>query len=1012
MVIRRAALQTGAKLTVFQSSAAKSGFASQMQEILSGFKKAGLAPADVAALCEKLPPSSALRSKLEDISLLYGETEAYLASRYITTDDAFNEALGLIPRSFLRGIPVFIQGLDRPGKQLYSLLSAILSAASETTVSLRCDLQHPRDEELFAPDREIYCALMNLAQRLGMTVRELPLTQPGVSRAPALSYLEENLFAVPSPPYAGEADAITLFAATDRVAEAEWLGDQVLEQARRGVRYREMTVVVSDLEAYGGLLQRAFRRRGIPFFLDQKQPLTAHAAVDAVLSALKAACEGFPGGQLLRLAKTGYGGVSEDDTEELELFLLKTGFQGNALKKPFPGDGVPDGAQRARALLMEPLLTLAKGLLEKTVSMKTRALYRYLTDIRLAEQLSDRVNALLKEGRISSMEEHAQVWNTLMSLLSQMDAILGDAAVSKETFLQLFAEGLSGYSLGVIPGTADQVLLGDVARTQSRAVKTLFLVGVNDGLLPKPILDDGLFSDRELKSIAESGAPLWDGARAKAAAQRLDLYTVLSRGLNRLFLSYALSGDAGELSPSPLISSLLRLFPRCTCRNDLTETDALPASSRSGLFALTKQLSAFSEDQSAGPLLPSLVAYYARLPEYAVRVRHMCREARGTRPLEPLKRQQALLLYGRRIPMSASRLEQFGACPFKHFIRYGLHAADKQEYTEKATDLGVFYHACLEAFVRLGLSRRISWSRLTDGDADRMMDEVLPSIIAEHNGGIFLTNQRLKATLFLLIDTVKASARAVAAQLRAGAFTPLGAELRFGEGQPFPPVRLTLPEGQEALLSGVIDRADVAGQGEDRFLRVVDYKTGGREFDFAGILNGLTLQLPLYLAAATEGLEKAGSKPAGLYYMPLKIPALAEEEAGEAALQNAFRLRGLTLSQPSVLRLSDEAMDGPSQVLYGVRAQEENAYKGSICTREELEGLLAAAKKTAEAAFSGMLEGRIDISPVERACTYCDYRSICRFDPMVRGNRVRRYKKIKMEDFFALTGGNGHDLDR
>ena len=190
---------------------------------------------------------------------------------------------------------------------------------------------------------------------------------------------------------------------------------------------------------------------------------------------------------------------------------------------------------------------------------------------------------------------------------------------------------------------------------------------------------------------------------------------------------------------------------------------------------------------------------------------------------------------------------------------------------------------------------------------------------------------------------------------------------------------------------------------------MIDYKLGGRDFDFAGILEGLTLQLPLYLMAASQG-ERT---PAGMYYMPLTVPAVDDAESVAEAARAAFRLNGLTLSDASVVLAGDRALAiGDSTVLAGVRRGEDGAFSGSVCAGGEMAQLLAYARARSEQLFASMLDGHIEADPAERACAYCDYRSVCRFDPMVRGNRVRKYKKSKQAEFFMRIGGGENAVDR
>ena len=406
--------------------------------------------------------------------------------------------------------------------------------------------------------------------------------------------------------------------------------------------------------------------------------------------------------------------------------------------------------------------------------------------------------------------------------------------------------------------------------------------------------------------------------------------------------------------------------------------------------------------------LPALIEWLTRRDSTRALTQRMIEESAANFLPLTIPRETATALYGRSVPMSASRLESFNNCPFQHFVRYGLRAAETREFTERAADLGEFYHAALEAFVCAVNERKIVWKLLGDAQALAILDEALPDVIARHHDGIFLENERMRATLFLLVETLRQSVLAIVNQIRAGSFSPVQTEVRFGHGAPFPPIRLALPDGSEALVGGKIDRVDQAIVGGRELLRIVDYKTGGQDFDFAGVLQGLTLQLPLYLLAAAERAETR----AGLYYMPISQPVVSDaEEDIEGAVAEGFRLKGLTLSDAAVIRASDNALtSGASAVLYKVEQTGETDYSGSVCTPSQMESLLTLARKKSEQTLSRMLSGELAASPAARkkrqeACVYCDYKSVCRFDPKKPGCRVRLLKTIKQDAFFELIGG-------
>ncbi|MEA4870425.1 MAG: PD-(D/E)XK nuclease family protein [Christensenella sp.] len=1012
MVIRRAISLKKESLTLFARAAEGAGFAEEAQGIFRDFKRAGLTPDALDALIVRLPEGAPLTEKLSDLSILFRETERYLAERYLSLDDAANEAMRLLPESFVAGAPVYIDGLDRPNKQVLALIGEMLHICPHLTLTLRVDCLQRADDELFEPEREVLLQLRAVAERAGAAVDEERLCEQTNRADPLMRHIERNLFAYPAEVYHGNAEKLTIFGASSRRAEAESLAEAILTFAReKGVRYREMAVIVSDLEAYAGLIRRSCERRGIPIFLDRKRPLTGHAAIDAVLSAVRYVSSQYPAAELLGFLKSGYCACAEEEIEELDLYLKRTGIRGGALNKPFTRANPSTGAERARAegaALLEPL---AKGLARASVREQVRALYAFLEQLHLQETLQQQAEALRLEGRLPEMQEHAQVWNLLISLLDQLDEILGELKVGRAGFLRLLEEGLSGGSIGVVPGTADQGVVGDAVRTRNRRVRALFVVGANDGLFPRPQQNDGLLDDTEIRELQNLGAPVKKTAAELTAADRLDLYTALSKADEYLYVSYAYGDGGNELSPSPLIDRLTTLCPTCSKKSDIESTDALPDCVPEALTLTAGDLRRFREEGFCPSRLPALIEWLTnRDKTRQLTLRMIAESAAAYLPLT-ISQETAGLLYGKSVPMSASRLESFNSCPFQHFVRYGLRAEDTREFTERAADLGEFYHAVLEAFVNAVNRQAVAWKHLTDAEALAILDQVLSEVIPLHHDGILTENERMKATLFLLIETLRASALAIVGQIRAGSFIPMQTELRFGFGEAFPPIRLLLPDGREALVGGKIDRVDRAVSGGREMIRVVDYKTGGRDFDFAGVLQGLTLQLPLYLMAAAERAETR----AGLYYMPISQPVVSDSADDiEGAVTDAFRLKGLTLGDAAVIRASDNLLEGKSTVLYDVKAAGEENFSGSVCTQTELNALIRIARQKSEQTLEQMLSGDMNASPAARkkrheACEYCDYKSICRFDPKKPGCRIRMLKTIKQDEFFTLIAGGERD---
>ena len=337
--------------------------------------------------------------------------------------------------------------------------------------------------------------------------------------------------------------------------------------------------------------------------------------------------------------------------------------------------------------------------------------------------------------------------------------------------------------------------------------------------------------------------------------------------------------------------------------------------------------------------------------------------------------------------MSASRLEQFARCPFAQYLKYGLRAEERKEATERADNVGTFLHDALDAFVKTAQRDGADLRRITDEQADAILDRILPPLIAEHNDGIFTRNARLKEALVVKLRLIRWCVYSLLRQLRAGRFQVAATEVSFGMGEGLKPVSLVLKDGTRIGVYGKIDRIDRTDDGS--MFRIVDYKTGrSHTFDPTKFRSGETIQLPLYLEAA----KQLGGEAVGMYYMPLTADPPETEDETPTHL-----LSGITASDPDAIAASEPALEKRSTLIRKLALKKDGSCSGDLLTREEIERLKEQALCTAARAADGILDGEADVYPTEKACEYCPYGAVCRFDRQL-GCRTRAVQKVKLED--------------
>lgn len=992
MVLRRAAYRNRSKLSVFSRVYTARGFAESMDEWIGRFKQSCITPEDLSAAVEKLDPDSLLCRKLSDISLLYRDSEAFLKERYLTAQDLLTEVLAVLPEADLGDTYVYVDDLDRPREQVMRLLKGILLYAKQVTMTIRAE-DDPNLSDLFRPETDREQALMAYCAEQGIPFSVRTFETQSAKVDPALRHLERELFSTDPKPFGAPTDAVTVTGFSTQALEAEETADRIAALVREnGLRYSDIAIVASSMETYGPLLRRAFRLRNIPLFFDASRPILGHAATDFVLSSVRAATRSLNVDDLLHVLKSGYADVDAGDVELLENYLLRYGLYGSALFEPLKIGEVPEGAERARSAIVPRLRALHESLLLKTAGEKVRGVYAYLKDVDLRTQLEAEAEALRASGDAQDAQTYAQMWNTLMTLFSQIEAIMGDVPMGLAEFCTLLEEGLSSYRIGVLPGAADQVVLGDLVRTRLSRSRVLFLLGCNEGVFPPARSDDALLNDAELSRMEQTGLSVWGNTALLSAADRLQLYTLLTKATERLFFSYACSGGGSDLVASPIIGTVEALFLKNKTEIRVFGGDALPASEAVGFTALSELLRAYRTEGYVSKRLPALLWQFSRDPDYADATAALLDGRAGTRAQAQIGKALAHRLYGDAPNMSASRLEQFARCPFAQYLKYGLRAEERKEATERADNVGTFLHDALDAFVKTAQSDESDLKTMTNADADAILDRILPPLIARHNDGIFERNVRQREALIVRIRMIRWCVYSVLRQIREGRFSIAATEASFGMGEGLKPVSLVLPDGTRIGVYGKIDRIDKTADGA--MFRVVDYKTGrSHTFDPSKFRSGETIQLPLYLEAA----KQLGGEAVGMYYMPLFADP---PESAEETPMNP--LSGVTASDADAIAASDETLIKQSELIKKLAVKKDGGYTGDLVSREQLNELKEQALRTAADAAQRILNGEADVYPTEDACRYCPFDAVCRFDRQL-GCRKRAVPKLKLDDL--LNGG-------
>ena len=1022
LLMHKAVRQTAAQLSVYRRPSQKASFLQSLLDTVDELNNSAVSPELlVRAGQDRGGPEG---DRLRDLGLLCGAYQALTAQIALDPRDRLTRAAQRLERCpWGEGKDIWVDGFVDFSAPQMKLLRLLLQQGNSLTVTLTCD--HIMEDEdgtgIFSPMRRTAMQLSRMAKQAGKPVT-VEMVDPAFDRRiPELREMEQRLFAheVQEPIPAN--GVVELFRGSNMRAEVEWTAARIRKLVREeGLRYRDIGVVARDYDAYRHLVESIFPRYEVPVFSSGMTDILEKPVLTLVTAALDIVTNGYTYDSVFRYLKTGLTDLSQEDRDLLENYALKWDIRGPRWTQSKGWTWHPRGygyrleeedeknilhLDALRRRVVEPLERWKKNN-NKTGRGQAIALYTYLEDIGLPERLQQRVDELKKRGEPALADEYRQLWEILCAALEQCAQLLEDEEMELEQFAPMFRLVLSQYDVGSIPVSLDRVTAGETTRQTGHAVQVLFLLGADDSTIPRVSYPPGLLTDEDRSYLTLYEAGLNQTARELLGREMTTIYQLCAIPRRKLIVTRPAVGSGGEeRRPCFLSQRLQKIF------SDLKE---VREEELDGSFRLEAPQPALEQAGTESELR----AVLGSLPEYAEAIRKM--EQAQCWQRGSLSREAVDSLYGRRIPMSASRMDKYKSCHFSYFMRYGLKAQPRQKAGFAAPEYGTFVHYVLEHVLKDDFFAQQTMGEFTLSELEKkylreLTRRYVDKYVREELGGLEDQTDRFRYLFSRLLRSVYAVVENVAQELRCSSFKPISFELGFGgKDGALPPVELTV-DGVTISISGFVDRVDGWVKDDRLCLRVVDYKTGRKSFDLTEIWNGLGLQMLLYLFTLQEKGEQVYDMPVdsvGVLYLPARDAVIQAErtipdDKLQKQLDKALVRSGLVLDDPEILRAMEETGEEGFRFLPLRVAKSTGKISGDALVSAEQMGQLAGhIQNVLEEICRELSRGDITADPFWRgpdknACRYCEYAAACQFEEGRRGDCRRWMPTVKAEQFWA-----------
>lgn len=1060
MVLRRVAQEKKKDLKILGAKMDKQGYVSQLKSMVSELRQYEITSQDLEKVLKEVENKPELYYKLKDISILYQGFFDYLGENFYTQEEIL-DVLGRVAEKSgkIKDSVLVLDGYTGFTPIQLQLLEKLLVLSSQVYVTVTMGMgedpyQPGSPHQLFYLSKQTVLRLCNLAKEKKISWSEywIPKKQQDYAgrflHQEPMRFLEQRLFRYGKAfgeqkgIYEKEQDAIHIRESANPGAEMEETAAMIRRMVReQGYRYGDFAVVSGDMEVYAPAASRAFGKYGIPCFIDQKHSIFMNPFVEYIRAAVDVVVENFTYESVFRLLRCGMTDISSEEMDRLENYVIAMGIQGlskwqNPWIRTYRGQAPEECVllNKIRIRLVDMWEPFCKKMKEPGARVEdyARALYGYICENHIEEQLKDYEEQFKSEQNQAMVKEYSQIYRIVMDLLDKLVEILGEQQVRPREFKEILDAGLTEAKVGVIPPTSDQVLVGDMERTRLKEIKVLFFVGVNEGKIPKEQQAGKLLSDlnrEELKSPLEDlGLSLAPTAKEDLYTQKFYLYLNLTKPSEKVFLSYSrMDGSGQAMSPSFLISQVERLFPK------VEREEEIPLFLESPYSALDKLSEQLRSTQKESPLFEELLSWFQSQDKFRPLVQGLIDGAYYMNPQDGISKGVAHALYGVDLENSATRLEQFAKCACSHFLLYGLQLRERARYEFSMADLGTLLHDSLDLFAKKIREQGWQWTGLSDEERDALAEACVDEVVERSGETILLSSARNAYTVNRAKRMVKRSVWALQCQLRQGEFYPAMTEWAFGPQDQIESLNIPLAPGERLHLKGRIDRIDVCqGEEDELYVKVIDYKSGATELDFVKLYYGLQLQLALYLNAAIELEQKRFPgkrvKPAGIFYYQIKDPMLNREdlknpEYPQEELLKKLKMDGIAGAEPEILEKLDKNLAAGKSVesmAIPVKYTAKGTFSSNskVAYQNQFETMRNYVNDKAKEIGQEILNGNVNVNPFEKqkenACAYCPYASVCGFDEKIPGYSYRRLHSYTSQEVWekmreALKGGTEHE---
>ena len=981
------------KLSLLSSKGNKS-LVDVMLQTVSDLKKSSVTSNELRG-ASKLVEDETLKTKLNETALISDTFDALVSQSYIDPMDDLTRLNDiLLKNNILKDYTIIFDGFSGFTMQQLNVVRNLMRDCTATYFTLTLDPLTDGSEEVFTTSQQTYKILKEYAKRDGVEIKApIKLTDLHRFKNDELALLEQNIFRTHIEPLEIVPENICVYNAVDMYDECEYVARKIKHLViEKGYLYSDISVICHDTEPYKGILSEILEKYEIPYFSDEHADIDVKPVIRLVNSIFRCLIYDFDREDVLALLKSGLTEFSVEEISLFENYLFVWNVSGSAFKNEFVQN--PKGysekfsdydkdvlakVENLRKSIVEPLTAFKENAKDKNGLEISKLFYALLEELKVPDALRRMYAEFEKSDDKAVGAEQIRIWNMFISVLDKTAAVIGTKTMTIKRYYELLSLQISAMQLSDIPRTIDCVTITTAQRVRISKQKASFLIGCVDGIFPAIPHTSGIFSPFELKMLAMNEIELGDDFAALNNLETFMAYSCMTSASEYISVSFYSSDITGtSYQPSEIVLQCTKVFKNI-CVNDKMDFD----SKKESMYALRPAFDTIAEMIGKGKKVPdSLLKVFSENPEYSAKLDSLI-NAKNKVPLKIFDKKNAEKLFGENLNISASQLEKFNLCRFSYFCNYGLNVRERLKAEINPMQYGTLVHYLLERF--FSEYSKEQYSSMSDDELFEIVNTYLLEYSVSYFGEEQTKSNSFKYRLKTILDNVIYLMKHIMLELSQSEFFVADCELKIGED--IPSYTIALPDGHKIAVCGSVDRVDIMQRNGVTYLRVIDYKTGTKQFKLSDILYGINLQMLLYLhSIESSDSDKYGKvTPAGILYMPATVPYISADslksiEKLPDELNKNLKMNGLLLKDTEIIHGMDKT-DAATYIPVKIKAGEPVSAT-SLATLEEFGKIFKKVDMLIAEMGKNIYDGNIEAKPLKGghdSCEYCPYDSVCAY---------------------------------